>query len=371
MHYANEMQEEMEVDKPATSINLPIYEYVRDAQLQHGLKYDDHRQYRSYCSRRIHRIRRSLNVVQGIASSAKARHTRARKLLTINNGMVLEAGEKSQEYAERMLVIPLCLSERAWSYAMQLKQEVSECPRRRFHLVRRLEKAAEHATRFEKLVHDIESPCSERTKKEATAYAAYMNGLYKMERENWTGAKDDFHKSLVLYTALSLSVTRGAFLEQYRLRIEELRASLRYCTFTLGEKPAVHKVKLPSTLQFHDIAFKHVRHLQEQEEKQSAATVPVVTSKAKTAGVTAPPTAKAGAVPAAAEKSDTKAVEPNPNVVEDDEDDEFEETREVIEEDQSEEEEESGSESDDDDQQQARGGGVTGLVKGWLGGTWS
>lgn len=343
----------MDVDKPAIVIELPIYEYVRDAQLQHGLKYDDHRQYRSYCSRRIHRIRRSLNVIQGIAPSAKARHTRARKLINISNGMVLEAGEKNREYAERMLIIPLCLAERAWSYAMQLKQEVSECPRRRFHLVRRLAKAAEYATRFEKLVYDPESPCSERTKKEATAYAAYVNGLYKMERENWVGAKEDFHKSLVLYTTLSLSVRSETFLEQYRLRIDELRASLRFCIFSLGEKPAVSKVKLPSTLQFHDIAF---RHLREQEAKQASVSQKEV---AKDAAVK-------DAVP-------TSQVAIN----EDEDEDEFVETREAVDEDrkeeeeEEEEEEESETESDDDDQQQSREGGVTGLVKGWLGGAWS
>lgn len=239
------------------NIELRVYEYVRDAQLQHGLKYDDHRQYRSYCSRRIYRVRRSLNKHQGIAPSSKARHQRGRKLMDVTTAMVLEAGEKVPEYAERMLIIPLFLAERAWSYAMQLKQEVAECPRRRFHLVRRLYKAAQHATRFEKLCHDPDSPCTERTKKEATAYAAYMNGLYKMERENWAEAKEHFYNCLMLYTALSLSATKDSAVKQYRLRVDELRASLKYCTFTLGEKPKEHKIKLPSTLKFHDLAFKH------------------------------------------------------------------------------------------------------------------
>lgn len=247
-------------------IELHVLEYLRDAQLQHGLKYDDHRQYRSYCSRRIHRIRHSLNVHQDVPPSAKARHQRGRKLMDVSNAMVLEAGDKIPEYAERMLVIPLFLAERAWSYAMQLKQEVAECPRRRFHLVRRLYKAAQHAGRFEKLCLDPESPCTERTKKEATAYSAYMNGLYKMERENWASAKEDFYNSLVLYSGLILSITKDNVIEQYRLRIDELKASLRYCTFTLGEKPKVYSNKLPTCLKFHDIAFRHAKTDGDDEE---------------------------------------------------------------------------------------------------------
>lgn len=198
--------------------------------------------------------------------------------MDVSNAMVMEAGEKDPQYAERMLVIPLCLAERAWSYAMQLKQEVPEFPRKRYHLVRRLEKAAQHATRFNKLVHDLESSCSDKTKKEATAYASYMNGLFKMERENWADAKEDFYNALLLYTTLSLSVEKDTMLEQYRIRIEELRASLRYCTFTLGEKAKVYKTKLPSTLQFHDIAFKHTKSMQEQEAK-SVPDAPVVQPK--------------------------------------------------------------------------------------------
>uniref|UniRef100_A0A6G1SFI2 Signal recognition particle subunit SRP68 n=1 Tax=Aceria tosichella TaxID=561515 RepID=A0A6G1SFI2_9ACAR len=338
-------EEAMDVT-PTLDVNLPVYEYVRDAQLQHGLKYDDHRQYRSYCSRRIHRIRRSLNVHQGIAPSAKARHQRGRKLMAITNVMVLEAGQKVQEYAERMLVIPLFLAERAWSYSMQLKQEITECPRKRFHLVRRLEKADQHANRFEKLCHDPESPCTERTKKEATAYAAYMRGLYKMEREDWAGAKEAFYNCLVLYTALSLSVTKESVLEQYRLRIDELKASLRYCTFTLGEKPKEYKLKLPTTLQFHDIAFRHAKQVQEQESKSAQAT------------------------PA----SPKKATETVTVTGDDDEDDEFEETQEAMADEESGQDGETEESDDDDDnnkQQQQSRGGVTGLVKGWLGGAWS
>lgn len=338
-------------------IDFPILESIKDLQSQHGLKYENYRRYRSYCSRRLHRLRRSLNVHQGVASSAKARHQRGKKLMDISNSMVLEAGEKDPEYGERMIMIPLGLSERAWSYAMQLKQETSEHPRRRYHLVRRLKKASEHAQRFKKLVHDPESPCTERTKEEATAYAAYITGLYEVERESWEAAKDNLSSALSIYFKLSVSIIKDEVLEHYRQRIDELRASLRYCTFNLAQESKKQvNVELPNVLQFHDLAYKHVqlelassRKIELEKEVSAMEVEPI-----------AIPTVEA---------------------VPDDDEDEFEETQDVVdeeseehyEEDDDEEDEDEDDKDEDDKKQQSnqRAGGVTGLVKNWLGGAWS
>lgn len=267
--------------------------------------------------------------------------------MDVTNAMVLEAGEKEQEYAERVLMIPLCLAERAWSYAMQLKQEVSEQPRKRFHLVRRLKKAAEYATKFEKLCHDPESPCSDRTKREATAYACYINGLYKLERENWAEAKEDLYKTLTIYFTLSLSVKKDEVLEYYRQKIDELRASLRYCTFNLGDKAKDIKTKLPTTLQFHDLAYRHVKQLQEQEaikdaivEKEEEEEEEEENEKAKAEG----------------KKENEKALQDG--------------KKEKLEPSDRKESDQSDEDDSDDDVYEEASSGVTGFVKGWLGG-WS
>lgn len=56
-------------------------------------------------------------------------------------------------------------AERAWSYAMQLKQEANTEPRKRFHLLARLRKAAKHSEHLERL---CESPrVDAKTKLEA------------------------------------------------------------------------------------------------------------------------------------------------------------------------------------------------------------
>lgn len=330
---------------------------------------------------------------QGVQGSAKARHQRAKKLIDISNAMVLEAAEKDLEYGERMLIIPLCLAERAWAYAMQLKQETGEQPRKRFHLVRRLKKASIHAERFQKLCLDPESPCSDRTKQESIAYASYVTGLYNLERENWAEAKQNLHRALIIYYTLSVSIRNNEVLEHYHQRIDELKASLKYCVFSLGDQVAKEsvgrkRVELPATLQFHDLAFRHAEKL--NQEKMAAKAAKAEAKKLEPAKTTtrSPPATSVSKQQEQKSESPKKVVEtkespgtkkdikppadaaaPAPKQEAEEEEDEFDEAQEGMVE-ESEEETDSDEETDDDDKPQQTGG-VTGLVKGWLGGAWS
>ena len=58
-------------------------------------------------------------------------------------------------YFGRSLYIPLMMAERAWSYAMQLRQEANTEPRKKFHLISRLRKATTYALQLEKLCEVI------------------------------------------------------------------------------------------------------------------------------------------------------------------------------------------------------------------------
>lgn len=93
----------------------------------------------------------------------------------------------------RFLFIPLFDAERAWSYAMQLKEEANTEPRKRFHLVSRMRKAVDHS---ESLVTLCESEkCDARTKLEAQAYNAFLKGSLHFEQEHWKTAIEHFNKA--------------------------------------------------------------------------------------------------------------------------------------------------------------------------------
>lgn len=89
-------------------VSLDIFDVIKSSRAQHGLRHGDYLRYRQYCARRLHRIRKTLKLTQGKGRFVKK---------PLEPRMVREG---------RHLLLPLICSERAWSYAMQLKRESSQ-----------------------------------------------------------------------------------------------------------------------------------------------------------------------------------------------------------------------------------------------------
>ena len=107
--------------------SLCILETIKAAQAQNGLRHNDYQRYRQYCTRRLRRVRKSVKFTYG----------RGRQFVKKEVTAEMVAGE-------RHLFIPLMNAERAWSYAMQLKHEItdSDNSRLKFSMMNRLIKAA-------------------------------------------------------------------------------------------------------------------------------------------------------------------------------------------------------------------------------------
>ena len=136
---------------------------------------------------------------------------------------------------EKFLYLPVIQAERAWSYAMQLKQESNTDFRKRFHLISRLRKAVSHALHLEYI---CQSPlCDARTKLEAQAYSAWMQGMLHLELKEWKPASEKLLLSQTIYEKLSSALNED---EQiiYKQRVEELNPNLRYCAYNIGDSTA-------------------------------------------------------------------------------------------------------------------------------------
>lgn len=108
---------------------------IKDAQQQHGLRHGDYQRYRGYCSRRLRRLRKVLKVPQGDRRHFKRKDVTA--------AIVTD---------DKFLQVPLTMAERAWSYALQLRIESNTEPRKKFHLISRLRKAATYALQLQELI---------------------------------------------------------------------------------------------------------------------------------------------------------------------------------------------------------------------------
>uniref|UniRef100_A0A8C8H471 Signal recognition particle subunit SRP68 n=1 Tax=Oncorhynchus tshawytscha TaxID=74940 RepID=A0A8C8H471_ONCTS len=203
-------------------IGLEILQIIKDSQQQHGLRHGDYQRYRGYCSRRLRRLRKTLGFKCG------NRHKFTGKKVTVE--MLSD---------NRYLLLVLMEAERAWSYSMQLKQEANTEPRKRFHLLSRLRKAAKHGERLEKL---CESPrVDAKTKLEAQAYTSYLSGMVRFELQEWKDAMEAFNKCKTIYEKLA-----SAFTEElavlYHQRVEEISPNIRYCAYNIGDQNAMNEL---------------------------------------------------------------------------------------------------------------------------------
>uniref|UniRef100_A0A182U418 Signal recognition particle subunit SRP68 n=1 Tax=Anopheles melas TaxID=34690 RepID=A0A182U418_9DIPT len=222
-------KENMDVEEPAADAPMKVFtveilRLIKDMQLQHGLRHGDFQRYRGYCSRRVKRLRKTLNLPQG-----DRRHYKKRNVTLAN----LEKPNSD----ERFLHISLMLAERTWSYAMQLRQESNTEPRKRFHLIEKLRKSCVYALQLQDLC--ASDRCDARTKLEAEAYSAWIHGSLHFELALWQSAAENLKKAQVIYENLAQAMPEE---EQtvYRAKVEELQPSLRYCAYNVGENASVN-----------------------------------------------------------------------------------------------------------------------------------
>ncbi|VVD04535.1 unnamed protein product [Leptidea sinapis] len=212
-----------EENKILSPISLEIFRVIKDAQQQHGLRHGDYQRYRGYCSRRIRRLRKVLKIPQG-----DRRHYRRRDVTAAH--LTSSSGEN------RLLRIPLLQAERAWAHAMQLRQESNTEPRKKFHLISRLKKACAHAQMLLQLCEQS-GVCEARTQLEAGAYAACLSGLLLVELQQWRPAAESLNRAQIVLEKLSATLPEDERLV-YKQKVEELKPSLRYCAYNIGDESA-------------------------------------------------------------------------------------------------------------------------------------
>lgn len=118
---------------------------------------------------------------------------------------------------------------------MQLKQEANTEARKKYHMIRRFRKAVMWADRLRDLCNDDSSKCDLRTKLETSAYADYLNGIYFFELDQWAKASELLNKAQTIYEKLFKVIYDEDILAHYKQRVDEIKPTLRYCAFNIGE----------------------------------------------------------------------------------------------------------------------------------------
>jgi len=167
---------------------------------------------------------------------------------------------------------------------MALKQEANTEHRKKFHLIRKLEKAVIYARALHGLANNEEvTKCDARTKLETEAYLCFMRGMYNFETSEWKKAAAFLTRCQAIYQKLMQAIADEETLKIYQSRVDELKPTLRYCAFNLGEKDTGHLdiLKSGSSLTDEYLVSKLDTLVLQTREKQ-AATLSEVTWLGKT-----------------------------------------------------------------------------------------
>jgi len=206
----------------STVFSLNVVRTVHEARRAHGLWHKDFLGYRQYCSRRIRRIRKRFDLRQGGRKFIR-RDLHADNLRT-----------------EGLLELPLLQSERAWAYAMQLKEDLRQDPRKTYAFRNKLRKAAEYAEAFQLLV-EKSGRCDPRTELSVKGYAAWLQGTALYELADWTQKWDGplpfFDAAVTIYSNLLDSVSDEER-EMIQALLDEMKVQTRFCRHRLGDEAA-------------------------------------------------------------------------------------------------------------------------------------
>lgn len=199
--------------------HLEIAEFARSLQSANGLRHGDYHRYRRFCTRKIHRIRSDLKLLNGRNRFKKA---------------VMPDKINSSRYIELLVVYV----ERAWSHGLTLKSEhaVSERSgksRLRHAFIKKFRRAAHWA---DQLVELVKAHGDKRTLIESEAYSAWIHGLSLTESGFYEKALQMLAVSEQKYTELIKSSLDSVFPNAsrgYKHRISDLEPIQRICKYKL------------------------------------------------------------------------------------------------------------------------------------------
>lgn len=154
---------------PSAEISLPILLVIKEKQLFNGLRNGNYLRYRNYCTSKLKKLRKKLHLVHQL--KGKKQPFVKHEITTIKAYFQDQQQPQQQttpdQVAPAVVLDPskvnqlLCLilfqAERAWAYAMQLKQEIAEKDdaQKKYHNLKRLAKAAKHSAKLEALCAEV------------------------------------------------------------------------------------------------------------------------------------------------------------------------------------------------------------------------
>eukprot|EP01006_Ploeotia_vitrea_P010851 TRINITY_DN28576_c0_g1_i1.p1 TRINITY_DN28576_c0_g1~~TRINITY_DN28576_c0_g1_i1.p1 ORF type:complete len:605 (-),score=104.38 TRINITY_DN28576_c0_g1_i1:1995-3809(-) len=191
-------------------------------QMMHGLRNEDYHRYRQYCSRRLRRIYKGLKFLHG-TSKRYAKKTVTPRLAK----------------DERHVMVLFMQAERAWAYAMAIKNDNSEGDLRKTH--HQLAKLAKAEKFSSELVQLCSETCTQATQKQAEAYHLEMCGYNSLGQQAYEQSLDYFTKARDMWVKFQSAAKDTKEKEILTKRITATEHNRRFCWHKAGKDPSKFK----------------------------------------------------------------------------------------------------------------------------------
>ncbi|KAG1056784.1 hypothetical protein G6F46_003645 [Rhizopus delemar] len=197
-------------------MTLDVLSLINDSRMTYGLRHQDYQRYREYCANRVRRLRQILKLSQS------------------NNKKVNVSKPLPEEFQDnRYLQLYVYETERAWAYAMELKQEAASSmeTRQRHHLIKRLKRAAQHAVHLLELCE--KQIVDSKTVFDVKAYAILMKGYFLFEQQQWKEALDQFIEARTIYEKFAQYNGSAQHEALCYAAVDEIDPNVRFCAYRL------------------------------------------------------------------------------------------------------------------------------------------
>ncbi|KAN0000796.1 hypothetical protein ACTFIZ_001233 [Dictyostelium cf. discoideum] len=251
-------------DTPKEKFHLDILNFSQTSQIQFGLRLQDYKKYRQYCSKRIQRLRSQLRKQYGKKNYV--------------NKIVLNGSEETEKQINdvRYLQIALLKTERAWSYAMDLKAQFEKDNDSRigFHMNRRFGKASRNSIQLYEICKLV---ADQYTIIEAHAYSSWMASSLSLIKLDFKKALEEINISKTIYEKLSEQGDHSQK-ELYQKRIEETEPIIRFCLYNLkNEKNTSNKIS-QNTLTIIEQSLEELKNQENKKNPSASATTTTTTT---------------------------------------------------------------------------------------------
>jgi signal recognition particle subunit SRP68 len=122
-------------------------------------------------------------------------------------------------------------AERNWAFAMECKKNSVQFPRKRFHGIKKLNRAIRYSKRIIELTSG-----SERENLFSIAYSLGLEGLAFVEKKSWEEGVNALSNARNIYVNLQKSAISPKHEHFYQVAIDEIYPLIKYCAYQLKIK---------------------------------------------------------------------------------------------------------------------------------------